>query len=388
MFEGLIKRFGNRSTGALRTYQVFLVSFLILFTFIGLTTVYTNTLPTNPGYSPDGWAQMSMTIGASVLTLLAIIISIGLSNENIKRLNFNETLTGLSNKIEEKRRNNPDRTTEKLYYVSLEKLANVLDSIPVIRYRESLLAMISFIFFLLSTVVAIMNLPFYSALFTFVLASIFLIAYVWYVIEEFANMDKYSHPPKIKGSFELLDLKINGVHQPFQVENNRANIISRGTILRLEATFRVSGYVRNGFLHATLRFGDNLVAYIPDSNIFLAGFGFIDNYGLTLLEKDYDTGILQMDNSDNTELDFEIPVRLTLDSEENPLIGSGIVNPLGASGLVVLGNKRIYKNCSIPAALPLKSIELRIYEDPLYRPNFKRRAIDCITLNISEGITQ
>jgi len=372
MSQSLIDRYKKwaKKKSPLRLYQIFLVLFIIILSiFFPLSNP-----PSSTSFSADNWAQMAISIGASVLTLLAIIVAIGLSNENIKRLDFNEILTSLINKIEEKKRNNPDRTIDELYDASEEKIQAVADSVPILKYTESLLALLSFVFFLLSAIFAVMNFRFVFALGTFAYATVFLIGYLTYVIEEFANMDKYSRAIKKKGSLELLDIRINGTHRQFEVQNKVVNLTLRRLLERLELTVRIKGNIRNGFLHATVRYRNNWVSYIPDCNTYLGSFGFVDDYHFTLLEKQYDTGILQVDGS--IELDFEIPLRISKNTEDNPLIASGFVENLGI--------KQIYKHCSVPADILIDSIELRIYEDPLYRPNSKRREIDCITLRIAE----
>jgi hypothetical protein len=325
-------------------------------------------------FRADSWAQMSVSVGASVLTLLAVIVAIGLSSENNRRLEFNECLTGILNKIEEKKRNNPDRSFDNTYDNSKEKIQEVVDSVPILRYTESLIGILSFIFFLLSAVWAVIGYPFIYTVGFFAYGIVLLNGYVMYVIEEFANMDKFSRVKKKKGSLSLLDIKINGTHKQFELQNKEVTLPLQKKIERIELKVRFEGYTRNGFLHASVKYKNNLVSYIPDSNTFLASFGFIDDYHLTLLEKEFDTGILQVEKS--IDLTFEVVLRSNKGDDENPLIGTGFVERLGA--------KEIYKHCSLTANFLISSIELRIYEDPLYKPNFKRREVDCITLKISE----
>ena len=45
-----------------------------------------------------------------------------------------------------------------------------------------------------------------------------------------------------------------------------------------------------------------------------------------------------------------------------------------------LGKRKVYKYCSIPKDFQVSAIEIRVYEDPFYKPNYKRRAIDLITV--------
>lgn len=363
------KKWAKRRT-SLRLYQFITISLILaLLIFLPLS----NPAPSE-NFRADNWAQMSISVGASVLTLLAVIVAIGLSSENNRRLEFNECLTGILNKIEEKKRNNPDRSFDNAYDNSKEKIQEVIDSVPILRYTESLIGILSFIFFLFSAVSAVIGYPFTYTVGSFAYGIVLLTGYVLYVIEEFANMDKFSRVRKKKGSLSLLDIKINGVHKKFEIQNKEVILSLPQKIEKIELKVRFEGYARNGFLHASVKYKNNLVSYIPDSNTFLASYGFIDDYHLTLLEKEFDTGILQVEKS--TDSTFEIILRSNKGTDENPLIGTGFIERLGI--------KEIYKHCSLTANFQISSIELRIYEDPLYKPNFKRREIDCITLKITE----
>ena len=127
-------------------------------------------------------------------------------------------------------------------------------------------------------------------------------------------------------------------------------------------------------MHATVRYSNGLVSFVPDVNTFLANFGFIDDYHLTLLEREFDTGIIQTENS--LDLPFELILRSNKGTEENPMIAKGFIESLG--------EKAIFKNCSLNENFLTTTIELRMYEDPLYKPNSKRREVDCIILKIKE----
>src|SRR5208283_3707146 len=101
-----------------RVYQGFLLSFLIIFS---LYVLIGKPVPT-ANYSANNWAQMSIEIGASVLTLVAIITAIALGNENSRRTEFTDSLNAFVNKVEEKKNLNPDKSFNELYDSSKEKI--------------------------------------------------------------------------------------------------------------------------------------------------------------------------------------------------------------------------------------------------------------------------
>ena len=359
-------RWGNRRSW-LRVYQFFtalLVVALALF-------LYSTNLSSNENFRADSWSQMSISIGASVLTLVAIITSIGLSNENNRRLEFNENLNGILNRIDKK--NNPDRSFDEIYENSKQKIRYVIDSVPILRYIESLIGIFSFFLFLFSAIFAVMGYPFFYTFGFFAYGIVFLIGYVMYVIEEFAIMDRFSNLSKPKGVLRLLRIKINGAQKEFELKNKEVLLKLTKRVERIEFKVRFEGTTRNGFLHAIAKYKNGLSSHIPDSNTYLATFGFIDNYHLTLLEKEFDTGILQVEKS--IDLTFEVILRGSKGTEENPLLGKGLVGGF---------EKEVYSQCSIPENYDIEAIELRMYEDPLYRPNMKRREIDCIIFKINK----
>lgn len=354
----------------LRTYQLFtLLSLLAIVAYVSLG----NPLPTS-SYSADGWAQMSITIGASILTLIAIIAAIGMSTENNRRREFNENLTAILNKIDDKKRRNPDKSLGDIYENSKHKIQDVIESVPPLKFTESMMGIMGFFLFLFSALFAILGTPFYFTIGFFLYGIAILVGYVLYVVEEFANMDKFSFVKKKNGSLSLLDVRVNGIHKEFELGKKEITLALNREIRRIEFKVRCEGRIRNGFLHATVKYSNELVSFIPDSNTFLANYGFVDDYHLTLLEKEFDTGILQIDN--RIDLSFEVVLRSNKETDENPLIGIGFIERLG--------EKKIFKHCSLTDNFLVKSIELRIYEDPLYKPNFKRREIDCIILTLSE----
>jgi hypothetical protein len=157
MSESLKLKIYNLATKkTLRLYQVITIALLIA---VSLSLTFSNPVPTE-NFRADGWAQMSVTIGASILTLVAIIASIGLSTENNRRLEFNESLSAVVNKIDDKKKRNPDKSISDVYESSKQKLRDAIDSNPILRYTESLIGILGFFFFLLSAVFPIVNFPF------------------------------------------------------------------------------------------------------------------------------------------------------------------------------------------------------------------------------------
>ena len=71
---------------------------------------------------------MSISVGASILTLVAIIAAIVLSNENNKRIEMTDNLAAMLNKMEEKERTNPDRSLSEIYAQSKTKVAEIIDT--------------------------------------------------------------------------------------------------------------------------------------------------------------------------------------------------------------------------------------------------------------------
>lgn len=200
-----------------------------------------------------------------------------------------------------------------------------------------------------------------------------LTGYVIYCAKEFAKIDKFSFPPKKKGKLTLQRVKINGEPVHFRNENSdKATKFVNFTqkIERLEFKIRFEGHVRNGFLHATVKYTNGRVSYIPDSNTYLSNFGFVDDYTLTPLEKEFDTGVLQ--GNGPVDLLFDLVLRSRKETDENPVIARGFIDRLGG--------KNIYRYCSIPEDFLVDSIEIRVLEDPFFKSNYKRREVDCITL--------
>ena len=353
----------------LRVYQIYILVSL------GLTgwAIYEGRFSPTESFRADGWAQMSITIGASILTLVAIIASIVLSNENNKRIEMVDNLATISKKIEEKEQNNPDKSLSEIYDQSKLKLAEIIDTFSPLKFTVSLIGIMSFWFFLASAVFAIWSYQFNWIIGSFLVGINLLGGYVIYIAEEFVTMDKVSSPKKKKGELTLQDVRINGVHREFEQGKKELWFTVGNKVEKMEFKLRFKGNVRNGFLHATV-YHSNGIAYVPDRNTYLANFGFRDDFGLTLIEE-FDTGVLYL--SEKRDFHFELLLRSKKESEENPPIAKKV--PVG-----MLGEKDLYKHCSIPENISVNSIELRMWEDPLYKPNFKRREVDCITLKIGE----
>lgn len=354
----------------IRTYQIILLIFVIVFS---IYVWIAKPVPT-ANYSANNWATMSIEIGASVLTLVAIITAIALGNENSRRIEFNDNLNAFVNKVEEKKSLNPDKSFNELYDSSKEKILKIIDSTPPLRYSESVIGILGFYFFLTSALYAILGGSFQLTVAFFLYGIAMLIGYIFYVLEEFRIADRYSHVKKKSGSLSLLAAKINGVPYNLSVEKQQTSVTINHKIERMEFKLRFKGEARNGLLHATVKCLNGAVSFIPESNTYLANFGFANDYFLVLLEREFDTGILQI----NGEKDFlfELLLRNQKGSEVNPLIAKAFVERLG--------EQEIFKHCSLGNDVKINVIELRIYEDPLYKPNFKRRELDCITIKIVE----
>jgi len=361
-------------TRRIRFYQVSIVFWIVIslaYVILG------NPVPTE-NYRPDDWASMSIEVGAAVLTLVAIITAIVLSNENARRTEFTDNLNAVLNKIDEKKRLNPDRSYYALYDTSKERIQALIDSVPRLRYAESVVGIMSFYLFLGSALLALLNYDFAVTLTFFLFGISMLIGYIFYVIEEFRNTDRLSHEKKKEGNLTLLAHKVNGVLLPLATSGQRTSLHVNQRIERIEFKVNFKGKVRNGFLHATVKFSNGLVSFIPDANTFLANFGFANDYTLVLLEREFDTGLLQ--TSEPRDFDFELVLRNVRGSELNPLVATGFIERLGS--------QQIYKHCSVPNDNSIIAIELRMYEDPFYKSNYKRREVACIVMDIREPTPQ
>lgn len=343
---------------------------IVLIAAVLVVIAFTEIGPTEQ-YRPDTWGAMSFTVGASILTLVGIFTSILTSNENNRRVEFSENLTRILEKVERKERTNPDRSLDDIYDTSKKKLRALIDTITPLRYSEGIIGILSFYFFLLSAFCAIFGYPFKSVLGSFLIGIALLVGYVIYCIDEFVKIDRSSLIPKKKGNLTLLTVRINGVTRHFETEGKDVSVAVDQRISRIETRVRFEGELRNGFLHAVVKYTNGLASYIPDPNTFLHNFGFANDFTLTLLEKGFGTGLLQ--NTERLDLSFELVLRSRKNTEENPLVAKAFIERLG--------EKEIFKHCSIPDGFVVDSIEIRAYEDPFFRPNYKRREVDCIVLH-------
>lgn len=367
-FEKLRKFLRKRSP--VRFYQIFILLSIGL-TFY--TTIVGDFAPTDL-YKPDAWAQMSIAVGTAAFTVVGIIASVLVSNENNKRAEMTDSLTVISNKIEEKKRLNPDRSLDYVYDSSKNAIDDTIAVFSPMRYYVSLIGFLSFFILLLSALFAIEGYAFKLTLGSFLIGLDLLSGYVLYVAEEFVKMDRLSSSRKKKGELTLLATRVNDVLYSIPVSDKKGAIAASRAIERLEFKVRFRGNVRNGFLHATVRYSNGNVSYIPDANTFLCPFGFADDFRLVLLDRELNTGILQ--SKEPIDSSFELILRSRKNSEINPL--------LAITSIDRLGMQQIYKQCSIRNDFRVESIELRMWEDPFYKQNYKRREVDCITFQVTE----
>lgn len=319
-------------------------------------------------WSQDTWAAMSVAFGASILTLVGIINTILTGNENKRRTEFNNNLMLFLKKIDEKKRINPDKSLAEVYANSEEKLKTI--ELPPLKFSEGIIGIFAFYAFLISAVSALFFPWIKLVLGSFLVGLALSVGYVMYCIIEFRTIDRASFIPDKIGDLTLHTVKLDGIPEHFEFKDKKASIELDQGIKRIEFNLRFKGKTRNGFLHAIVRYTNGLASHIPDSNTFLANFGFVNDYNLALLEKELDTGILQIDGT--IDLSLNIILRSEKKSKENPIIAIGFLERLG--------QKEIYKYCSIPKDFLISSIELRIYEDPLFKAGYGRREIDCIQI--------
>lgn len=315
-------------------------------------------------YRPDNWAGVSFGVGAAILTLVGIITSIVISNENNRLGEFVENLNLVLGELKEKSRINPDRRLIRTYEIAVQKLESVIDERSPLGYSDGIIGLVSFFCFLISAILALESIEFRWVYYSFLLGIALLVGYVVYIILQFLKIDGFSHIPKKDGKISLLSIRINGQHRQFDIKNNEIIIRFPKIIRRVEFGVRFKGKIRNGFFHAIIRYTNNRSSHIPEPNTYLGNTVFANAQNLVISsDKRLDTGILQGDEP--IELVFEV----CKDIEENPPIGSAQTS---------LGIKEIHQYCSIPKGYHMESIELRVYEDPLYKSSYKRREIDLI----------
>lgn len=321
-------------------------------------------------FRPDNWSEMSFAVGAATLTLVGIITSIVVSNENDRRNEFIEHLTFILGKLKEKARINPDITFNKIYDNSQEKLKIIIDERLPMKYSEGIIGILSFYSFLISALLALEGYNFKWIYFAFLLGITLLAGYVTYCIEEFYKIDRFSSMPEKKGNIALKTIKINGQNKLFDPKSKDPVITFTNKIKRMEFRVGFEGKVRNGFFHAIIRYTNGYSSHIPEPNTYLGDFVFADGWILTISpDKRLDTGILQKIGQP-VEVSFEV----CKDISENL--------PIGETEISTLGKKKIHRFCSLPEKFIVDSIELRVYEDPLFKSSYKRRQIDLITVHI------
>lgn len=347
--------------------------YFIIIACIGMTAwiAITQSEPTEL-WKPDSWATLSVAVGATMLTLVSIITSILVSNENNRRTEFIEDFTLVFDRLEDKQRTNPDRSLTAIYDNSMRKMRTLTDEMSPLKYSEGLIGMLSFFLFLFSAISAIIGNPFKLTIGYFGIGIILLIGYFIYIIEEFTKIDRLSTLPKKSGELTLLTARLNGENRHFEMRGKEAFVQYNERITRMEFRARFAGYVRNGFLHATVKYADNVVSYVPDVNTYISRFVFADGYHLTIEpDRRLDTGILQ--SNDPVELSIDV----CRDIAENSTIGEVEVSRIG--------RKPVHRFCSVPENSIVNTVGLRIWEDPLYKANYKRRDIDLITVHLGQS---
>lgn len=363
----------------LRPYQGF-----IILGFLAILTYFLSFLPEPSGlYRPDNWASISISLGASILTLVGIIATIVTSNENNRRAELDGVLSNIEKRAITKRDNTHDKKLIQIYEDSIKKIRKMKESIVLIKYQESAIGIISFFFFLASSFYAIIGSPFFFVLGFFLFGMLFLIGYIIYIVEEFSIIDKSSFPEKNTCTLSLLEVQINNQNREFKTLNKKISISINEKIKTIKFKVRLTGTVKNGFLHAIAKYAkpnEFFESHIPDRNTNLMNFGFITNYQLILMpqEKQFDTGILQLKGS--IELDFDVVLRSEKNSTENPKVTDLPVMPFGTIP--------VYNYCSVTEGFVVDSIELRLYEDPYFKPDYKRVEKDCLTVIINRPTQQ
>lgn len=344
-------------------------SYIILALFIILIIrIELFELRTTEAFKPDSWAEMSFAIGASILTLVGIITSIVLSNENDRRREFIDDLTFVLNKLKYKARINPDRSLSRVYENSDERFSAIIADRSPLKYSDGIIGILSFFFFLTSGIIALENLYFKWIYGTFLTGVALLVGYVVYCIFEFKKIDGFSRLPELgERNLTLFSVSINGQSIHFDAESREPVIAVYSRIRRMEFGVRLEGQVRNGFFHAVIRYRNGQSTHIPEPNTYLGDTEFADGLNLVISpNKRLDTGILQ--NNGPVELLFEVCKDMT----ENPIIREIEVSRLG--------RREMRQYCSIPANYAIESIELRVWEDPLYQSSHKRREVAILTV--------
>ena len=103
---------------------------------------------------------------------------------------------------------------------------------------------------------------------------------------------------------------------------------------------------------------------MPDSLTSLLQYGFVDDFTLAIYGGE-DTGILQIDGSINLQFNISIRGERIFVTKMN----------VPYRDLVT-----IFQYCTAPQDFFVETIEVRVYEDPYYKANVNRRAVDMFEL--------
>ena len=187
---------------------------------------------------------------------------------------------------------------------------------------------------------------------------------------DFCKIDDLNTIPDPKGELTIKYVKIDGQIQEIADVRNSDELWFdvHNVINDFEINVDFSGNLRNGHLHSIIKFDNNTESHVPDRGTFLMDFGFFDDYRL-FVYGGVDTGFIQSNNG-TINLSFNYSIRKT--PTTNDLLEEATIAPFGL--------KKIYKYGSMPSHVKIKQIELRIIEDPMFRPNFKRRVVHSIIL--------
>lgn len=361
----------GRETQLRRPY----VAAVILIGFVVLLRIVPFDFGVTEHFKPDNWAEMSFAVGAAMLAVVGIITSVVISGENDRRSAFVDDLTFVLQELERKARSDPDRTLTEVYGNSLDKLRATIDERQPMKYSVSTIGIFSFFSFLVSALLALENQDFRWIYCSFLLGVALLVGYVVYCIEEFWSIDKFSSVPEKKGNLTLQAVRINGQALYFETESKEPEVLVTQRIRRMQFDVRSEGQVRNGFFHAIIRYANGRSTHIPEPNTYLGDTVFADGWNLVISpDRRLDTGIIQ--GNGPIGLSFEV----CRDTADNP--------PMGEVPLRGLGTREIRRYCSIPDGFIAESVELRVYEDPLFRSNYKRRPVDLVTVQLIRNRTQ
>lgn len=358
----------------LRPSYLFIVTTLVL--FVG--PLFFTNIETSQSYDANDWATISIALGAVILTLVGIVTSILTSRENVRRADFSENLSRILSRLELKIRLNPNRGLNSVYQNSQNKLSALNEKMAPMKYADGLLGIISFTLFFSSALFAIWGYPFNWTFGSFVGGISLLGGYLVYYVEECIKIDVLSIIPKKDGKISLLSLKINDIDYSFEEKEKEIVFKLDEKINRVRLKVKIEGKYRNGFLDAFVKYFDTQAkeddlglviqqfSWNPDHNTYLSDFGYLNDLTLLPLEPNHNTGLLQT-NKKPVELDFDIILRNKSKKKIANVSLDGVP-------------KKLYNTCSVPDNLIIEFIDIRLYEDPTYKPKDKRRVIDQFSL--------